>query len=50
MGVTAVGVPLITPVPLFSVNPAGSAGLTPYAATAPPLFVGVSGFTATPLV
>ena len=36
-----VGVPLMTPVEVFSVRPAGSAGETEYETTAPPLLLGV---------
>ena len=38
---SAVGVPLMTPVEVFSVRPAGSAGETEYETTAPPLLVGM---------
>lgn len=40
-GVTAVGVPLISPVVVFNVKPAGRLGDTDQEATAPPLAVGV---------
>ena len=36
-----VGVPLMIPVEVFSVRPAGSAGETEYETTAPPLVVGL---------
>jgi hypothetical protein len=45
-----VGVPLTTPVEVFRLKPAGSAGLTLYPVTAPPLVVGLSGVIATPFV
>ncbi len=41
MAVRVVGVPLTTPVEVFSVRPAGSAGETEYETTAPPVLVGV---------
>jgi hypothetical protein len=41
VAVTAVGVPLITPVSALRVKPAGRAGLTAYKVTAPPELVGV---------
>jgi hypothetical protein len=40
MEVTAVGVPLMPPVAVLKLNPAGSAGLTLYEVTAPPMLVG----------
>ena len=39
--VRVVGVPLMMPVEVFSVRPAGRAGETAYETTAPPLLVGV---------
>ncbi len=39
--VRAVGVPLMTPVEVFSVRPAGNAGETEYETTAPPTLVGM---------
>jgi hypothetical protein len=47
---TTVGVPLTTPVLELRIKPAGRAGLTLYAVTVPPLFVGLSGVIAIPLV
>ena len=41
-GVTAVGVPLISPVVVFNVKPAGRLGDTDQEAIAPPLAVGVT--------
>jgi hypothetical protein len=38
--VTAVGIPLITPVAVLKLRPAGSAGLTLYEVTVPPMLVG----------
>ena len=49
-GVTAVGVPLITPVVLFKDNPAGRAGETAQEVTAPPPIVGVIEFIPTSFV
>jgi hypothetical protein len=45
----AVGVPEIVPVPVFKLNPAGSAGLTPYEFTVP-VTMGVSDVIALPIV
>ena len=42
-GVTAVGVPLMAPVAVLKLRPAGSAGVTLYETTVPPLFVGLFG-------
>ena len=50
MAVTAVGVPLMTPVEVLSVSPAGRAGKTAYETTPPPLLVGVLFVIAAPLV
>jgi hypothetical protein len=50
VAVTAVGVPLITPVLVLRVKPAGRAGLTLYAVTAPPLLVGLFGVIGVPTV
>ncbi len=41
VAVKVVGVPLMAPVEVFSVRPAGSAGETEYETTAPPVLVGV---------
>ena len=46
----AVGVPEMTPVDVFSVNPVGNAGVTKYDVTAPPETVGLSGVIAFPIV
>ena len=48
--VRVVGVPLMTPVEVFSVRPAGSAGETEYETTAPPLLVGLLSVVAEPVV
>ena len=48
--VKVVGVPLMTPVEVFSVRPAGSAGETEYETTAPPMLVGVLAVIAVSLV
>ncbi len=42
-GVKAVGVPLMAPVVALRLKPAGSAGITLYETTVPPLFVGLFG-------
>jgi hypothetical protein len=47
--VAVVGVPVITPVVVLSVRPAGSAGATAYEATAPPDDVGVFDAIAVPV-
>ena len=50
-GVTAVGVPLMTPVVLFNDNPAGRAGETDHdVIVPPPAAVGVSAVIATSFV
>jgi hypothetical protein len=41
VAVTAVGVPLMIPVVVFRLRPAGRAGLTLYEVTAPPVLVGL---------
>ena len=38
--VAVVGVPVIMPVPVFKLKPAGKAGLTEYEVGAPPLLLG----------
>tara|TARA_B100001564_G_scaffold357959_1_gene375433 strand:- start:1239 stop:1418 length:180 start_codon:yes stop_codon:yes gene_type:complete len=48
--VTAVGVPLITPVEVSRDKPAGRVGDTEYDVTAPPLEVGVAAVIAESLV
>ena len=48
--VTAVGVPLITPVEVSSDKPAGREGETDHDTTGPPLDVGVAAVIAVPLV
>ena len=48
--VTAVGVPLISPVEVSRANPAGSDGDTEYETTAPPVDVTVSVVIAVPFV
>ena len=40
---TAVGVPVITPVVVLRVNPAGKPGVTDQETTVPPEFVGAAG-------
>ena len=40
---TAVGVPVITPVVVLRVNPAGRLGVTDQDTTVPPVFVGAAG-------
>ena len=45
-----VGVPLMIPVEVFSVRPAGSVGETEYETTAPPVLVGVLLVIAEPVV
>jgi len=45
-----VGVPLITPVLVLRVKPAGRAGLTLYEVTAPPLPAGLLGVIGVPTV
>ena len=50
MAVTAKGVPLMTPVEVFSVRPVGNAGETAYETTAPPLLVGVLSVIAVSVV
>jgi hypothetical protein len=50
VAVTAVGVPLMMPVLVLTLSPAGRAGLTLYVLTAPPLLVGLFGVICTPLV
>jgi hypothetical protein len=50
MAVTAVGVPLIAPVTVLRLRPAGREGLTLYEATAPPVLVGLFAVIAVPLV
>ena len=45
-----VGVPLMTPVGVYSVSPAGRAGETEYETTAPPLLVGLLSVIAEPVV
>jgi hypothetical protein len=50
VAVTAVGVPLITPVLVLRVKPAGRAGLTLYEVTAPPLLVGLFAGIGVPTV
>jgi hypothetical protein len=47
--VAVVGVPVITPVVVLSVRPAGNAGVTAYEATAPPDDVGVFAVIAVPI-
>lgn len=44
----AVGVPLIVPVDVLMLSPAGSAGDIPYDVTGPPVFVGLIGVMAVP--
>jgi hypothetical protein len=46
----AVGVPLMTPELELRLRPAGSVGVTPYEATAPPELVGLFAGIAVPLV
>jgi len=46
----AVGVPLITPVLVLNVRPAGKLGDTLYDTTAPPLLLGVLAVMAVPTV
>ena len=48
VAVTAVGVPVITPVLVFNDKPAGSDGLTDQLTTAPPVLVGVHELIAVP--
>ena len=48
--VTAAGGPLMIPVVLLRLKPAGRAGLTLYELTAPPLLVGLFGAICTPFV
>ena len=48
--VTAVGVPLISPVDVLNDNPAGKLGEIAQDITAPPLDVGVLGVIAVPFV
>ena len=50
VAVRVVGVPLMTPVEVFSVRPAGSAGETEYETTAPPTLVGMLSVIAVSLV
>ena len=47
VGVATVGVPLIAPVLIVRLKPAGSAGLTLYEIAKPPVLVGVIGVIAT---
>ena len=49
-GLTAVGVPVMLPVELFRLRPAGSAGATESEATAPPVADGVLAVIAVLLV
>ena len=46
--VAVVGVPVITPVPVFRLNPAGNAGLTEYEVGAPPPLLGELAVIALP--
>jgi len=50
VGVTAVGVPLMIPVVVLRLRPAGRAGLTLYEATAPPVLEGLFAVIAVPWV
>jgi hypothetical protein len=50
MAVTAVGVPLMMPVLVLRLRPAGRAGLILYEVTAPPVLVGLFGVIAVPLM
>jgi hypothetical protein len=47
---TAVGVPLMIPVPALRLRPAGRAGLTLYEVAAPPVLVGLFAAIAVPWV
>jgi hypothetical protein len=50
VAVTAVGVPLITPVLVLRLRPAGRAGLTLYEVTAPPVLAGLFAGIGVPTV
>ena len=50
VAVIAVGVPVITPVVVLKLSPAGSAGETEYETTGPPPLLGVLLVIAAPLV
>jgi hypothetical protein len=50
VAVTAVDVPVMMPVLVLRLRPAGRAGLTLYEVTAPPVLVGLFGVIAVPTV
>jgi hypothetical protein len=50
MAATAVGVPLMIPVVVLKLRPAGRTGLTLYEATVPPVMVGLFGAIVVPWV